>query len=151
MISKGYLYHIIRVQDLYSEIPPIESVPVVSEFPKVFPKDLSGIPPEWKIDFYIDLLPDTESISIPPYRMAPTELKDLKAQLKDLLDKGFIRSSLSPWGAPIFFVMKKDGSLRICIDHRQLNKLTLRTSILSLGLTTCLINSKGQTAFLRLT
>ena len=72
MISKGCLYHIVRVKDLDSEIPPIESVPAVSEFPKVFPNDLPDIPPEWEIDFDIDLLPDTNPISIPPYRMAPT-------------------------------------------------------------------------------
>ncbi|WMV24573.1 hypothetical protein MTR67_017958 [Solanum verrucosum] len=75
-----------------------------------------------EIDFGIDLLPDTQPISIPPYRIAPTELKELKEQLKDLLDKGFIRPSISQWGASVFFVKKKDGSLRMCIDYRQLNK-----------------------------
>ena len=117
MISKGCLYHIVRVQDLDSEIPPFESVPVVREFLDVFPNDLLGIPPEWEIDFGIDLLSDKSPISIPPYRMAPAELKDLRVQLKDLLDKGFIRPSISPWGAPVLFVQKKDGSLRMCIDY----------------------------------
>ena len=73
-----------------------------------------------------DLFPNTQPISIPPYRTAPAELKKLKDQLKDLLDKGFIRPSISPWGAPILFVKKKDGSLRICIDYRQLNKVTIK-------------------------
>ena len=117
MISKGYLYHLVRVKDSSSESPTLESVPVVSEFPEVFPEDLPGVPPEREIDFGIDLLPDTQPISIPPYRMAPTELKELKEQLKDLLDKGFIRPSISPWGAPVLFVKKKDGSLRMCIDY----------------------------------
>ena len=81
---------------LESEVPSIESVPVVREFTEVFPDDLHGIPPEWEIDFGINLLSDTQPISIPPYRMAPIELKELKAQLKDLLDKGFIQPSISP-------------------------------------------------------
>ncbi|XP_070049519.1 uncharacterized protein [Nicotiana tomentosiformis] len=85
-----------------------------------------GIPAEREIDFAIDLLPDAQPISIPPYRMAPTELRELKEQLKDLLDKGFIRPSTSLWGAPVLFVRKKDGSLRMCIDYRQLNKVTIK-------------------------
>ena len=82
IISKGCLYHIVRVQDLDSEIPPIESVPVVSEFPDVFPNDLPGIPSELEIYFDIDLLPETNPISIPPYRMASSKLKEWKTQLK---------------------------------------------------------------------
>ncbi len=126
MISKGYIYHLILVKDSNSETPTLESVPVVNEFPEVFPEDLPRVPPEREIDFGIDLLPDTQPISIPPYRMAPAELKELKEQLKDLLDKGFIRPSISPWGAPVLFVKKKDGSLRMCIDYRQLNKVTIK-------------------------
>ena len=76
--------------------------------------------------FTIDLIPRTEPISIPPYRMAPVELRELKAHLEELLSKGFIRSSISPWGASVLFVKKKDGSLRLCIDYRQLNKVTIR-------------------------
>ncbi|KAH0784217.1 hypothetical protein KY290_003815 [Solanum tuberosum] len=107
------------------ETPTLESVLVVNEFPEVFPEDLPGVPPEREIHFGIDLLPDTQPISIPPYRMAPAELKELKEKLKDLLDKGFIRPSISPWGAPMLFVKKKEGSLRMCIDYRQLNKVTI--------------------------
>ncbi|KAH0709456.1 hypothetical protein KY284_010883 [Solanum tuberosum] len=99
---------------------------MVNEFPKVFPEDLPRVPPDRDIDFGINLIPDTQPISIPPYRMAPAELKELKEQLKDLLDKGFIRPSISPWGAPVLFVKKKDGSLRMCIDYRQLNKVTIK-------------------------
>jgi len=77
MISKGYLYHLVRVKDSRSESPTLESVPVVNEFPKVFPEDLLGVPPDREINFRIDLLPDTQPISIPPYRMAPTGLKKL--------------------------------------------------------------------------
>ena len=98
----------------------------MNEFLDVFSEDLPGIPPERKIEFGIDLLPDIQPISIPPYCMAPAELKELKEQLKDLLEKGFIRPSISPWGAPVLFVRKKDGSLRMCIDYRQLNKVTIK-------------------------
>ena len=126
MISKGYLYHLVWVKDSSSDTPTHETVPVVCEFPEVFLEDLFGIPPKREIDFGIDLLPDTQPISIPPYRMAPAELKELKDNLKDLLDKGFIRPSISPWGAPMLFVRKKAGSLRMCIDYRQLNKVTIK-------------------------
>ncbi|XP_060172736.1 uncharacterized protein LOC132603619 [Lycium barbarum] len=126
MIRKGYIYHLVRVHDLEAEAPTLQSVPVVNEFVDVFPDELPGLPPEWDIEFAIDLLPDTQPISIPPYRMAPAELKELKEQLRDLLEKGFIQPSASPWGAPVLFVRKKDGSLRMCIDYRQLNKVTIK-------------------------
>ena len=96
----------------------------MSEFSEVFPNNLLGISPEREIDFGINLLQDTNSISIPPYRMSPNELKELKAQLKDLLDKGFIRPNISPWGAPILFVKKNGGSLSMCMDYLQLNIAT---------------------------
>ena len=98
----------------------------MSKFQEVFPNDLAGILPEREIYFGINLLPDINPISIPLYRMASAESKELKAQLKDLLDKGFIRPSISPWGAPVLFVMNKDGSLRMCFDYRQLNKVTIK-------------------------
>ncbi|WMV33308.1 hypothetical protein MTR67_026693 [Solanum verrucosum] len=99
---------------------------LLSEFREVFPSDLLGMPPDRDIDFYIDLEPGTHPISIPPYRMAPTELRELKVQIQELLDKGFIHPSASPWGAPVLFVKKKDGSMRMCIDYRQLNRVTIR-------------------------
>ena len=77
------------------------------------------------MEFTIDLISGTEPISIPPYRMSPAELRELKAQLEELLSKGFIQSSISPWGAPVLFVKKKDGSLRLCIDYKQLNRVTI--------------------------
>ncbi|XP_070040665.1 uncharacterized protein [Nicotiana tomentosiformis] len=126
MIAKGCIYHIVRVRDADAEIPTLQSIPVVKEYADVFPDELPGIPPEREIDFSIDLLPGTQPISVPPYRMAPGKLKELKEQLKDLLEKGYIRPSTSPWGAPVLFVRKKDGSLRMCIDYRQLNKVTIK-------------------------
>ncbi|WMV50989.1 hypothetical protein MTR67_044374 [Solanum verrucosum] len=109
-----------------SETLTPESVSVVNEFSEVFPDDLSSIPPKREIDFGIDLLSDTQPISIPPYYMALTKLKELKEQLKDFLDKGFIRPSMFPWVAPILFVRKKDGSLCMCINYRKLNRVTIK-------------------------
>ncbi|KAA3477398.1 Retrotransposable element Tf2 [Gossypium australe] len=88
--------------------------------------ELPGFPPIREVDFGIVLAPGTASISIAPYRMTLTELKELKAQLQELTDKGFARPSYSPWGALVLFVKKKDGSMRLCIDYRQLNKVTVK-------------------------
>ncbi|KZV43303.1 hypothetical protein F511_09286, partial [Dorcoceras hygrometricum] len=101
-------------------------VPVVREFPDVFPDEIPGFPPRREIDFSIELAPGTAPISRAPYRLAPVELKELKEQLSDLLEKGFIRPSMLPWGAPILFVKKKDGTMRMCVDFRQLNKATVK-------------------------
>ena len=84
------------------------------------------MPPQREIEFVIDLAPGAEPVSKAPYRMAPAELKELKVQLQELLDLGFIRPSHSPWGAPVLFVKKKEGSLRMCIDYQELNKLTIK-------------------------
>nr|GFB88505.1 putative reverse transcriptase domain, aspartic peptidase domain protein [Tanacetum cinerariifolium] len=97
-----------------------------SEFPDVFPDELPGIPPVREVEFNIELIPGAEPIFKSPYRMAPVELKELKDQLQELLERGFIRPSVSPWGAPVLFVKKKDGSMRLCIDYRELNKITIR-------------------------
>ncbi|XP_071928109.1 uncharacterized protein [Coffea arabica] len=104
----------------------IEDVPVVSEYPDVFPDELVNLPPEREIEFEINLLPGVSPISKTPYRMAPAELKELKWQLQDLLERGFIHESGSPWGAPVLFVKKKDGTLRLCIDYRGLNNVTVK-------------------------
>ncbi|GKG28217.1 hypothetical protein Tco_0406544, partial [Tanacetum coccineum] len=107
--------------------------PIVSEFQDVFPEELPGIPPIREVEFNIELIPGAEPISKAPYRMAPIELKELKDQLQELLDqlqelleRGFIRPSVSPWGAPVLFVKKNDGSMRLCIDYRELKKITIR-------------------------
>ncbi|XP_070049556.1 uncharacterized protein [Nicotiana tomentosiformis] len=126
MVEKGCLAYLACVRDTTAETPVIDSVPVVREFSDVFPYDLPGLPPDHDIDFYIDLAPGTQPISIPPYRMAPKELKEWKEQHEELLAKGFIIPSGSPWGAPVLFVKKKDGTMHMCIDYCQLNKVTIK-------------------------
>ena len=126
MLRKGCQGYLAFVVNMRQEGTRLEDIPIVKEFPDVFPDDISGLPPDREVEFTIDLIPSTEPISIPPYRMAPAELRELKAQLEELFSKGFIRPSISPWGAPILFVKKKDGSLRFCIDYRQLNRVTIR-------------------------
>nr|GFC83465.1 putative reverse transcriptase domain, aspartic peptidase domain protein [Tanacetum cinerariifolium] len=87
------------------------------EFPDVFLDELPGIPPVREVEFNIELIPGAEPISKASYRIAAVELKELKDQWQELLERGFIRPSVSPWGAPVLFVKKKDGSMRLCIDH----------------------------------
>nr|GFA19151.1 putative reverse transcriptase domain-containing protein [Tanacetum cinerariifolium] len=104
----------------------LEDIPVVREFPDVFSEDLSGLPPSREVEFRIDLIHGAMPVVKSPYYLAPTEMKKLANQLKELQDKGFIRPSSLPWGAPVLFVKKKDGSFRMCIDYRELNKLTIK-------------------------
>ena len=99
---------------------------MVREFPNVFPDDLPGLPPSRDIDFRIDLIPGANPVAKAPYRLAPSEMRELSNQLQELLEKGFIRPSTSLWGTPVLFIKKKDGSFRMCIDYRELNKLTIK-------------------------
>ncbi|GJV76848.1 putative reverse transcriptase domain-containing protein [Tanacetum coccineum] len=99
---------------------------VIRDFPEVFPEELPGLPPPRQVEFRIDLVSGATPVARTPYRLAPSELKELSVQLQELLEKGFIRPSLSSWGAPVLFVKKKDGSFRMCIDYRELNKLTVK-------------------------
>jgi hypothetical protein len=104
----------------------IQDIPVVCEFPDIFPEDLPGLPPERDVEFVIELKPGTTPISRRSYRMPPNELAELKTQVQDLLEKGFIRPSSSPWGCPAIFVKKKDQTLRMCMDYRPLNEVTIK-------------------------
>ena len=100
-------------------------IPVVEEFMDVF-GELSGLPPDREIEFPIEVIPGTAPISKAPHRMAPPELTELKTRIQEYLDMGFIRPSASPWGAPVLFVKKKDGGKRLCVDYRDLNRVTIR-------------------------
>ena len=113
---------------------------MVCEFPDVFPEDFPGLPPKRDVEFVIELKPGTAPISRRSYRMPPNELAELKTQLQDLLEKGFIRPSSSPWGCPAIFVKKKDQTLRICVDYKPLMRLPSRTSTLFPGSIFYLIN-----------
>ncbi|GJR91776.1 putative reverse transcriptase domain-containing protein [Tanacetum coccineum] len=129
-LSKGcdvFLAHITtkEVKDK-SKGKRLEDVPIVRDFLEVFPEDLLGIPPARQVEFQIDLVPGVAPVARAPYRLAPSKRKELVEQLQELSDKGFIWPSSSPWGAPVLFVKKKDGSFRMCIDYRELNKLTVK-------------------------
>ncbi|KAA3477760.1 Retrotransposon protein [Gossypium australe] len=125
----------------------IEQVPTVREFTNVFPDELPRLPPESEVEFVIDLAPRIAPISIVPYKMTPTGLKELKAQLQELIDRGFSRLSVSPWGTPFLFVKKKDKTLRLCIHYRQLNKVTIKNKYLLPRINNLFDHQKGATVF----
>nr|GEX98068.1 putative reverse transcriptase domain-containing protein [Tanacetum cinerariifolium] len=104
----------------------LEDVPIVREFLEVFPEDLPGLPPARQVEFQTDLVPGAALVARAPYQLAPAEMQELSTQLQELSDKGFIRPSSSPWGALVLFVKKKDGSFQMCINYRELNKLTVK-------------------------
>jgi hypothetical protein len=107
-------------------VNPLEVIKVVLEFPDVFPEELSGMPPERKVEFTIELILGIAPISKTAYRVSGPELVELKKQIDKLLKKGYIRPSTSPWATPVLFVEKKDETKRMCIDYRALNKVTIK-------------------------
>nr|GFB56083.1 putative reverse transcriptase domain-containing protein [Tanacetum cinerariifolium] len=125
-VENGCELFLAQVTRTVSKEKRVKDVPVIRDFPEVFPEDLLGLPPPRQVKFRIDLIPGATLVARAPYRLAPSELKELSEQLKELSEKGFIRPSSSPWGAPVLFVKKKDGSFRMCIDYRELNKLTIK-------------------------
>ena len=108
------------------EVSEVSSIPVMSEFPEVFSDDIYELPPEREVEFVIDLVPGANPVSIAPYRMSPVELAEVKAHVQGILSRQFVRPSVSPWGAPVLLVKKKDESMRMCVDYRQLNKVTIK-------------------------
>ncbi|GJS68526.1 putative nucleotidyltransferase, ribonuclease H [Tanacetum coccineum] len=131
-IDKGcqvFLVQMMKKEETVASEKRIEDVPVVRDFPEVFPEDLPGLPLTRQVEFHIELISGAAPVAHAPYRLAPVEMKELADQLKELSDKGFIRPSSSPWGEPILFVKKKDGSFRMCIDYRDIySKIDLRSS-----------------------
>ncbi|GKA93457.1 hypothetical protein Tco_0815443 [Tanacetum coccineum] len=128
LISHGCQGFLASVMDTSLESPNIENLSVVREFADVFPDELPGLPPAREIEFGIELIPGAEPISKAPYRMAPVELKELKEQLQEMLERTalLVPRFRRTWGAPVLFVKKKDGSMRLCIDYRELNHITIR-------------------------
>ena len=124
-LRKEYHAFLAHVVDTNLETKEQKNLLVVSDIPDIFPEELPGLPPQRQVEFRIDLVPGATLVAKSPYRLAPAEMQELSGQLNELLSKGFIRPSFSPWGAPVLFVKKKDGSFRMCIDYRELNKLTV--------------------------
>jgi hypothetical protein len=122
-LRKGSCHQVIAHVE---EIEPSEAINVVSEFLDVFPDELPGMPPERKVEFAIELIPGIAPISKRAYRVSRPELMELKKKIDELLEKGYIRLSTSPWAAPLLFVEKKDGTKRMCIDYRSLNEVTVK-------------------------
>ncbi|GJZ34303.1 putative reverse transcriptase domain-containing protein [Tanacetum coccineum] len=125
-ISRGCQVFVAQIMEKKSDEKRLEDIPVVREFLEVFPEDLPGLPPVRQVEFQINLIPGATPVARAPYRLAPSEMQELSNQLQELADRGFIRPSTSPWGAPVLFVKKKDGSFRMCIDYQELNKLTVK-------------------------
>ena len=129
MMRKGCEVYLTLVVDVHGRKSELVSIPVVIKFSDVFPEELLGLSLEREVEVSIDTLLGTSPIAHVPYRMVLAELAELKIQLHELLEKGFIRLSNSPWGALLLFVKKKDGTFRLFVDYRQLNKVTIKINI----------------------
>ena len=147
MVRKGCEAYLAYVIDTKRAESSILDIPTVCDYPDVFLGELPGLPPLREIKFAIDVVQGATPASITLYRMAPVELKELKLQLQELLEKGFIRPSVSPWGAPMLFVKKKDGTLRLCVDYRQLNKMIVKNKFLLPRIDDLFDQLKGASVF----
>nr|GEU47267.1 putative reverse transcriptase domain-containing protein [Tanacetum cinerariifolium] len=129
-VDHGSYFFVAQVVEKEPAERRLKDVSVIYKFLDVFPKDLPGLPPPREVEFKIELVPGAAPVACTPYRLAPSEMKELAKQLQELSDKGFIRPSSSPWGAPVLFMKKKDGSFRMCIDYCELNKWTIKNRYL---------------------
>jgi hypothetical protein len=120
------LYAIQVLKTIEGDKPSLDDNPILREYRDVFLEEVQGFPPRRDMDFSIELAPGAVPVSRTPYQMRTPELVEIKLQLKEMMDKGYVQPSMSPWGAPVLFVKKKDGTLRLCIDYRKLNKVTIK-------------------------
>jgi hypothetical protein len=146
-MHKGCKLYVILALNEKGVVEGLEHLLMVREFVNVFSEELHGMFSERELEFTIDLKPGTQPIERVPYRMSTLKLQELKMQLKELLDLGLIRPSVSSWGAPVIFIRKKDGSWRISIDYRQLNKATIKNQYSSLRIDDLFDQMKGMTVF----
>jgi hypothetical protein len=146
-MHKGCKIYVILALNEKGVAEGLEHLPVVREFADIFPEELPGMSPERELEFTIDLKPGTEPIARTPYQMSTPELQELRMQLKELLDLGLIHPSVSPWGAPVIFIWKKDGSWRLCIDYHQLNKATIKNQYPLPRIDDLFDQMKGATVF----
>ena len=124
---KVFVMHVMNAEHMNKEDTlKFDDKPILKEFSDLFLKEIPGLPPKRELDFTIELVPRFVPNSKAPYRMNILELKELKIQLQELIDNNYIIPSVSPWGALVLFVKKKDGTLRLCINHRQLNKMKIK-------------------------
>ncbi|MCH81690.1 enzymatic polyprotein, partial [Trifolium medium] len=146
LFAENKCFNILFTMNLETSLCPSD-IPIVSEYLYVFSNDVISLPPKREMEFSIDLIPGSQPIFVAPYRMSPLELLELKTQLEELLHKHFIRPSMSPWGAPVLLVKKEDGTMRLCIDYRQLNKVTLKNKYLLPCIDDLLDQLEGATIF----
>jgi hypothetical protein len=146
-MHKGCKLYVILALNEKGVAEGLEHLPVVRELQTSSQRSYLGCHPERELEFTIDLKPGTEPIARTPYRMSTPELQELRMQLKELLDLGLIHPSVSPWGAPVIFIRKKDGSWRLCIDYRQLNKATIKNQYLLSRIDDLFDQMKGATVF----
>ena len=150
MVRKGCEAYLACVIDTKKVEPSLSDIPTVSDYPDVSSKELIGLPPQREIVFTIDVVQGATPASITPYRMAPVELQELKIQLQELLEKGFIHPSVSSWGALVLFVKKKDGTFRLSVDYRKLNKMTVKNKYLLPRIDDLFDQLKGASVFLKI-
>ena len=147
MVRKGCESYLVYVIDTKKAEASLSDILTVCDYPYVFLEELPRFPSHREIEFTINVIPSATPASITPYRMAPVELKALKLQLQELLEKGFIRPSVSPWGAPVLFVKKKDGTLLLCVNYRQLNKMIVKNKYLLHRIDDLFNQLKGASVF----